>query len=419
MSNKRIAIVLLMVMCNPARAPANSDTGGDVAAPYSPPFVFSAFGTAGAVHSSEDRADFTGSIFKPNGAGYTHSWSTDVDTILGAQVVAHLTSKLSATFQLISLQRYDNTYTPKVEWANLKYQLTPDVSFRVGRIVLPSFLFSDSRNVGYSNPWVRLPGETYSLVPVSNNDGLDASYRLQLGDLTQTLVATYGRTADNQPQGGGSEARNQWVISDTLEYGAASVHAAYQEAHLTIDSLNTFIDTFRLFGSQGAAIANEFDQANKPLRFASLGAMYNPGEWFLAGEWGKTELHSVLGTSSSWYVSGGYRFGSLTPFVNYAVLTAESPKSNPGVNIALLPPDLVPIALGLNVGLDSILGSAPTQNTVSLGVRWDFTRDVDLKVQYDHTRVGAGSSGTLTNLQPGFRPGESFSLLSATIDFVW
>src|SRR5450631_3077804 len=57
-------------------------------------FSFSGFGTLGVVHSSEDHADFTTSHFKPTGAGYTHSWSGDVDSVIGGQVIAHFTPKL-------------------------------------------------------------------------------------------------------------------------------------------------------------------------------------------------------------------------------------------------------------------------------------------------------------------------------------
>src|SRR5450432_353257 len=129
-------------------------------------FSFSGFGTVGLVHSSEDRADFTASPLAPNGAGYTHSWSPDIDSRLGAQVIAHFTPQLSAMLQVVSEQRYDKTFRPQVEWANLSYQPTPELGLRVGRIVLPTFLLSDSRKVGYANPWLRPPAEFYSLSPV-------------------------------------------------------------------------------------------------------------------------------------------------------------------------------------------------------------------------------------------------------------
>jgi len=36
-------------------------------------FSFNGFGTAGIVHSSDDKADFVATDFEPNGAGYTRS----------------------------------------------------------------------------------------------------------------------------------------------------------------------------------------------------------------------------------------------------------------------------------------------------------------------------------------------------------
>ena len=185
MSYKLTPIALLAMALYAAGARADD--------PGTPMFSFSGFGTLGVVHSSEDNADFTSSVFKPNGAGYSHTWSADVDSLIGAQVTANLTPQLSAVLQVISEQNYDNTYRPHVEWANIKYQFTPDFSVRVGRIVLPGFLVSDYRKVGYANPWVRPPLEVYSLVPITNNDGVDASYRLHFGEFTNTVQGAYGR----------------------------------------------------------------------------------------------------------------------------------------------------------------------------------------------------------------------------------
>ncbi len=75
--------------------------------------------------------------------------------------------------------------------------------------------------------------------------------------------------------------------------------------------------------------------------------------------------------------------------------------------------------MGLNAALNSILSSKRVQNTISTGVRWDFAQDVDFKLQFDHTKIRAGSSGGLINLQPGFQPGGTLNLLSITIDFVF
>jgi hypothetical protein len=271
--------------------------------------------------------------------------------------------------------------------------------------------------LGYANPWVRPPVEVYSLVPIDSSDGIDASYRLDSGKFVHTLVGTYGATSSQQPTGGGAEARRQWNISDTVEYGAAEVRIAYQRADLTLDKLHTFFDAFRLFGPQGEALADRYDPYRKPLAFIGIGGMYNPGDWFMTGEWGTSQFHSVIGESTAWYVSGGYRVGRFTPYLTYGA-KANSNTSDPGLTVSSLPPYLAGPATGLNAGLNAILGSIAIQRTASAGVRWDFMKNVDLKLQCDHTRLGAGSPGTLINIQPDFQPGGTVNLFSAAIDFV-
>ncbi len=46
-------------------------------------------------------------------------------------------------------------------------------------------------------------------------------------------------------------------------------------------------------------------------------------------------------------------------------------------------------------------------------------KNLDLKLQFDHMRLGAGSPGTLRNLQPGFELGSTVNVFTTTIDFVY
>src|ERR1700723_456723 len=132
------AFILVAMLVSPLGAyAASDDTGPSI-------FSFSAFGTLGVVHSSEDRADFAASPLAPDGAGFSEAWSPNIDSRLGAQVITHFTPQLTAMLQVLSEQNYDKTYKPHVEWANIAYQLTPDLTVRVGRIVLPTFLLSDT-----------------------------------------------------------------------------------------------------------------------------------------------------------------------------------------------------------------------------------------------------------------------------------
>lgn len=381
--------------------------------------LFSGFGTLGVAYSSEDRADFGAGVYIPDGAGYTRRWSPEVDSRLGAQLTANFTPRLSATVQLIAEQRHDGEYWPHAEWANIKYELTPQLSIRVGRIALASFLVSDFRKVGYANPWVRPPAEVYGLVPVGNSDGIDASYRVHVGGFNHTLLGSYGQTKAKLAGGGSSTGKNQWVISDTVEYGSVTLRVAFQQVHLTNEDLGALFDAFRQFGAEGIALADRYDPNGKRVTFVGMGAMYDPGQWFVMAEWGNVNFRSAIGERTAYYVSGGYRIGALTPYVTLARAMASSRTSDPGLTVEGLPPEQAGTAVALNAVLNRFLGLIPVQQGISTGARWDFTPGVALKVQYDHNRMGARSAGTLGNLQPGFTPGGTVDLFSLSIDFVW
>ena len=180
----------------------------------SPIFSISGFATLGVAHSSERRADFMSSDLQLHGAGHARAWSPDVDSRAGVQLGAKLTPQLSAVLQVTSEQRSDGSYRPEIEWANVKYEITPDFSIRAGRIVLPNFMLSDSRKVGFANPWVRPPVEVYGLVPLTRSDGIDISYRHRLGEVNNTVQVSFGESSARIPGGGMVSGKNGWGVSD-------------------------------------------------------------------------------------------------------------------------------------------------------------------------------------------------------------
>ena len=407
-----IALVAMLGMASAARA---QDSGG-------PTYSFSGFGTLGLVHSSENQADYTNSPwYKPSGAGYSRSWSPDVDSRIGLQLDAKLTPQLSAVVQVISQQRYDNTYMPTLEWANVKYAITPDASIRLGRSVMSTFLYSDYRNVGYAVPWVRPPLSVYNLMPVNYNDGIDGSYRTHFGTATNTIQGFYGGGSQKSPPDGASNPdTDSWGIFNTFESGPTTLRLAYQKSTLSLnDSINSFFNQFRQFGPSGIALADKYDANKKPSVFWGVSASYDPGPWFVAGEWGQSDLTpSFMGKEIAWYISGGYRFGDFTPYAIYANSRMLSNTSDPGLDLASVAPSLRGYAAGLNAGLNGFL-SPTTGTTASLGGRWDFKKNMALKLQYDHMQLDANSTGLLINQQPGYQAGGQVNLISAVIDFVF
>jgi hypothetical protein len=412
--------------------PARAATGG--ADPDGSTFSFNGFGTLGVVHSSEDKADFVGNFFQPNGAGFTHRWSPGVDSKFGLQMDANFNDRISAVVQVVSQHQYDNSYKPQIEWANLKYQFTPDVSVRLGRTVSSLFMVSSSALVSYTYPWVRPPLEVYGQLPINHKDGIDVSYRVHVGDVTSTVESSYGEFTAKLAGGGKGDAHRFFDISETLERGPGTLRFAYSSALFTLQSpgFDSLFAGFTQFGqvlssvpglqttgAQALSLANKYSLDDAPFSIFTIGASYDPGAWLLMAEWEATHGSASIPNATSWYVTGGYRIKKFTPYLTLARLTSDQP-SEPGISTAGLPPELAVAAGALNSGLTAALrGFAGSQQSASVGIRWDFMRNADCKLEYERLRSLSDSPGGLTNVQPGFQPGGNVNLFSATVDFVF
>jgi hypothetical protein len=395
-------------------------------------FSFNAYGTVGVVHSSEDKADFRGTVFQPNGAGYTESTSFNPDTKLAGQVQAKFNDQWSAIIQLVSQHQYDGTYTPQVEWANVKYSITKSLDIRAGRIVLPVFLYSESRNVGYSNPWLRAPQEIYTINSITSNDGADVTYRFKVAGVANTAQVFYGRAKAKVPGDAEISAKPNWGFNDTATFDDVTLRLGYvsQNTKIDTDSLDPIFNGlttlgnglnafgFSAAGAQALALVDKYSLKDLLIRNYTAGASYDPGKWFVTAEGAISKLDGFLSDSKSWYVTAGYRIAKFTPYAGFAE-TRPDVDYEPGISTAGLGP-FAAGAAALNAGINTTLAQfATSQSTTSLGLRWDFISNAALKVQYDRINLGANSAGRFTNTQPGFQPGSSSNLISAAVDFVF
>ncbi|MFS2008089.1 hypothetical protein ACEN9F_31220 [Duganella sp. CT11-25] len=408
------ATVATLMMLSCRMAPAGEVVDDDRAR-----WTFGGFGTLGVAHSSEHAADFTANVLNPGDAGYSRDWSAAVDSRLGMQLGVNLDGAWSAVLQLVSERTLRGGYAPRVEWANLQYQATPDLSVRAGRIALPLFLSGDYRKAGYALPWVRPPVELYGAIPLSNSDGVDASYRWRAGEANNLTQAFFGRTDLSLSPGARAQARALSGLSNTTTAGALTLRASFLTTQLSVDIARELFDGLRAFGPQGAALAARYDVNAVRADVAAIGFNYDPGAWFAMGEIGRMNARSYLGDKTAAYLSAGYRIGDVTPYLAYSVSRANTPASTAGLDLAALPPPLAAAGAGLNAGLNQLLAAIPRQRSVAAGARWDLCPNYALKLQYDRITPQQGSTGTFINVQPGFRPGRPIAVLSAAVDFVF
>ncbi|MFS2026889.1 porin [Massilia sp. GER05] len=384
-----------------------------------PDWRISGFGTLGVVHTGEREADYTSSVFKANGAGATRRWSTDVDSRLGVQLDATLARHWSAVLQVVSEQGLDNTYRPRVEWANIKYQATPELALRVGRIALPVFLTADYRKVGYAYPWVRPPVEGYNVLPVTSSDGIDATLRWSVGRVRNASQVFYGHNSVSLIEPLHVYGRRSIGISNTSDWGALSVRANVASAEISSDIGAELFRAFDAFGPIGQDLTRRYALDHKRMMLANIGVNYDPGAWFVMAEAGRTVSPSFLGSTRSAYVSAGWRWRAFTPYATYARVRATNATTDSGLPVAALPPALAPTAAALNAGLNTLLWTIPQQTSQAAGVRWDLRTNMALKLQYDRVTPQEGSRGTFINPTMRFVPGHPVHVASVALDFVY
>jgi hypothetical protein len=399
-------------------------------------FKFSGFGSLAATRSSEKNADFITNFAMPDGPGYTRSTDFKNDSRLGLQVDLRMGQHFSAVAQVIAEHRYDDTFTPYLCMGALKLQAASGLAFRVGRIPYSAYLISDFQKVGYAQPWVRPPVEVYQFNPLTGVDGIDMTWQANLGSVafagqfvggTATAKIAPSTLAQAQFQAFGQKAPDaKWTSKGLAEVsvsgtsGAGTLRVFYTTKKGTYDdpgydqpynpalgaanSPFTLLRVLPPLAGGNPALADQLQIKDKKMTYLSAAFQYEPSRWFLMIEqsW-KGGDPTMLEAFQAGYGTLGVRLGNWTPYATVAwkKTTADS---NPN-----------PIAAAV------LRAGDHGQSTVSGGLRWDFYKNLALKVQYDAVKNDTNSSGALTNTHPelGFKVGQSYSLTSVAIDFVF
>ncbi len=343
-------------------------------------FTYNGFGTAGVARSDTNRAEFV-EEGQNYGASENFDWKTD--SKLGLQGTFAPTSWVSGTVQALAEERFSDHISTEIEWAFVKVAPLDGLSIRGGKLALPLFLVSDSRNVGYANNWVRAPDEVYGPAQFDTFSGFDAAYRHSIGNYSLTVGALAGKTTPT-------------------DYLAAPGIVAVIMAHdVRGYSASADFDVATVRLSRVTAVAegviHGFDATGRvPYAFNSLGATYDHDN--VVGQYEFIEerrfINGVHTNYNGWYALGGYRIGKWLPYVIYA--DAE------------------------RLASDGVTTPELSRHTESIGVRLDWFKSVDFKAQLDHvTGFGGGPGYTMpfVNVQPGFD--NKANLVTLTADFVF
>jgi hypothetical protein len=280
-------------------------------------------------------------------------------------------------------------------------------------VPFPAYVISDYQKTGYAYIWVRPPVELYQFNPFTSVDGGDVAWQTNLGGLSLKATAFCGSFDDRGfARGAVTEffARKIAGLSLVGVQGDSTYRAFYTQFDVTTTNpaitagLNQIRNGVPPLGlAPNPALADQLEVKGKKATYLSLAYQYDPGTWFIIVEVGKNAgADDLVLHSTSGYVTGGYRFGNWTPYLMAAKRQTDSSTTNPN-----------PIATAL------LASGEKAQSSYSAGLRWDFMKNFDLKLQYDAVKNATNSQGTLAAPQPTFVKGQSYNLTTINLDFVF
>ncbi|MEB0029649.1 porin [Undibacterium sp. RTI2.1] len=377
--------------------------------PDGPTITISGFGTAALTRASTDDAEFARVI---QIAGVKTTAKTGPDSNFGIQATAKMNDWLSLTAQGLVRKQITDEFGAELSWAFAKFKASDNLSFRVGRMGLPVYMISDYLNVGYSNTYLRPPVEMYSQVNLERVDGIDAIYQTSFGENTFTSQVALGKS-ETKSAGNSYTAKFNTIagVNLLLENGPFSVRFGHIYTKFSVDDsapLNAVVGGLTQFGF--VSQANSIKVHDNKATFTSLGLGIDWKNILVQSEYGKRKSESLsLPDTSSWYTMFGYRMGKFTPYFTHASVKQDSPRTVAGL------PTTGPLA-GLTAGANIFASLAPIQTSNSIGLRWDFNKSADLKLQFDRFSPENGS-GTFINAKPTFQG--PVNVFAAAIDFVF
>jgi hypothetical protein len=361
-----VSIAIVLLLSHTAEADNGLNALSDM-------FTYSGFGTAGVARSDTNRAEFvTGNQM----VGASENFDYKTDSKLGLQGIFAPTSWLSGTVQALAAEQDTSGIMTQIEWAYIKVQPTTNLSVRYGKLELPLFLVSDSRNVGYTTTWLRAPDAVYGEALFDTYEGGDIRYKLQLGK-----YSVEGHVLVGAPNPAAQLAGPGFVQIFTGHhmYGY-DVTADLDVVTIRASALDLDYRTY-----SGGAL----NQDGK-YHFYSVGVAYDRNNIIAQSEFIELRTGDPTDAVNGWYVMGGYRLDKWVPYLIYAN----------------------------NHQTQAAGGTVPEMNgpTASAGVRLDLLRSVDFKAQFDHAK--AFDYGTpFIDIRPGFK--NQANIFSLAVDFVF
>ena len=278
-------------------------------------WALSSFGTLGVSHFTEQNADYVRYRTRQGqGPGNSRDYAFWLDSVLGLQLDYRLGDQLHLALQGVYQQQADGAQGVDLTLGLLRWEATPELEFRLGRMQAIEFIDGETWLVNYANIWARPPAEVYFATQIPYRDGVALRYQQQWQDWqlfwhlgwVNTLDAdsAYGLAA---PVGStdlkGPEARLQLLANDWLWHMAVTWH----KRSLYAPTFEPLLQAITLIDPALAEAANP-DRQRMPVY--DLGMRWQGERWLAQLEGSYRDSESATPSSYAAYLTLGYQ---LTP----------------------------------------------------------------------------------------------------------
>lgn len=363
------------------------------------------------------------------------------DSVLGGQLDARLTPRLSATLQarLAPSDDSDSGWDPTLAWAFISWRPVDDFMLRAGKLRIPFMLDSENLDVGVTYPYARLPVEVYAAAPTSDIYGLMLSktWWSALGEWG--VDGYYGHIGSHQRvylRSAAGERENRASYDPTRMRGGGLVFSLRHDENIYRLGLHR-IRTERRHGTisadfpftylpppyppgEGFYDLSSAPQSNSSItRMLILGAAVElPAAFRLSGEYVRLLNDGAVNGWNRWAAYGALsrRVGDWTPYVYLARMRSGNRVLNlydaVKDNRVSIPSPLID-ASQRAVG-DLLL--AHDQGTLAIGTSYRLGNNSLLKAEWSQTRVWRVSS-FVDPLPGGDSAGQRINVFSLSSSF--
>ena len=374
---------------------------------------------------------------------FTDEWSFNSDSVVGAQAQIELSDHWSFISQVVA-SGYDYTeddpYTPKVGWFVFGYQINPSTQARIGRFRTPQYMYSTTLEVGYTYQWVRPSQNAYPLFmsPFKHLDGFDLTHSMSLEDVDLTYQVFAG-TTEGTYEGVMGEASWSFGGNVTAVWSEFTARISGHQLNLSIEYPG-FKELGLVAGYENLAAAyaadpdaqaalllipDSFDADEQITNYISLGFAWERNNWILSSELMhyRSEDRNFANDADGYYISVAYQWDDISPYImigEYHNRFSDDVKNKVIASEQYIPQGDNPTLDGLRATTIEVFDLFNVnQETITLGVRYDFHPKADFKFEVEYFNFLSDSYGNFYPENGSSSVGTNAVLTSFVIDVVF